>query len=512
MGEKRNIIKSQPVTGSERILTKLCEKSFLSLWSFPNVYTDDGLAKGQGRELCDLLVVFNEHVLIFSDKGEVQFSSGKDLSVAWPRWVKRAFFKSAYQTYQAEKWIKNFRSRIFLDNKCTQPFPIQIPSKDNIKVHRIVVTRGISEHARKYFGRDSSGTLMLLPMIEGEEEHFNMPFHIGIPDKRKGFVHFLDDESIDIIFKSFDTITDFINYLERKEHFLTSIDVFIAGEEELIGYYLSSRDERSLTEELRFPSNLPPGFDCIAITSGIYEDYTNKKVYGALQEFTRVSYFWDDLIERLGQYAFTGNWGYTTANNYEDEITPLKYMASESRIGRTILSNSFVQWALPPFEANETRPRVRVSSSPTNQDVCYVWLILPHSSEYADHKAYREDRKSYLISYCIACKDLYPEFPITVGLAFDPCHPVIFEGYCEDMVYMDSTEWKEDKFEGAKKLRKELGYFQKVNLQIKNHAYDKNVGTVVVSESSKIIRYKAKKEKTKKKKASQQRKKNRKSK
>lgn len=403
MSEKRNIIKSQPITGSERILAKLCEKSFLSLWSFPNVYTDDGIAHGQGKELCDLLVVFNEHVLIFSDKGEVHFSSEKDLSIAWPRWVKKAFFKSAYQIYQAEKWIKNFSSRIYIDNKCTQAFPVQIPSTDNIKIHRIVVTRGISEHAKRAFGGNSSGTLMLLPHLVGEDEHFKMPFHIGFPDESKRFVHFFDDESIDIVFKEFDTINDFTSYLTDKETFLTTKTDIVSGEEDLVGFYLSSIDEESITESLNFRGfDNFSNFDSFIISEGIYDDFRSKDIYRAIKEYTESSYFWDSLIERIGQYAFTGNWGYTSAQSYDEEIIPLKYMAAESRVSRTILSNNFAEWAWPDFEQDATQPRVRVLTSPSNPDVCYVLLILPHALKYPDHNAYREDRKSFLMTYCFA--------------------------------------------------------------------------------------------------------------
>lgn len=513
MTEMRNIIKSQPVTGSERILAKLCEKSFLSLWSFPNVYTDDGIAKGQGRELCDLLVVFNEHVLIFSDKGEVRFSAEKDLSVAWPRWVKKAFFKSAYQIYQAEKWIKNFSSRIFIDNKCTQPFPVQIPSADNIKIHRIVVTRGISEHVKKYFGGDSSGTLMLLPHLVGEDEHFKMPFQIGFPDESKKFVHFFDDESIDIVFKEFDTISDFTSYLTDKENLLTTKMVSISGEEDLIGLYLSSIGEDSISKRLNFR-----GFDnfktvdAFVITGGIYDDFKSKGMYKAIKEYVKNSYYWDSLIERIGQHAFTGNWGYTSARSYDEEIIPLKYMAAESRISRTILSNGFAEWAWPAFEQDATQPRVRILHSPSSSDVCYVLLILPHSLKYPNYDSYREDRKFFLSTYCFACKDLYPECSITVGLALDPRSPTRFGGYCEDMIYMDSSDWSEEEFKDAKKIRDELGYFQKMSFCTANYTYSDKKEGIIVSEMRKVIRYKAKKEKDRKRKAQKQRRRDRKSK
>jgi len=41
------------LTQAEKYLGKLCEKSFLSLWSYP------GLFRKPGTELCDLLVVFD---------------------------------------------------------------------------------------------------------------------------------------------------------------------------------------------------------------------------------------------------------------------------------------------------------------------------------------------------------------------------------------------------------------------------------------------------------------------
>ncbi len=57
-------------TASERALAGLARNAFLSLWSYPNVFTDEGRAKGKGdgKALCDLLVVFGNDVLLFSDK------------------------------------------------------------------------------------------------------------------------------------------------------------------------------------------------------------------------------------------------------------------------------------------------------------------------------------------------------------------------------------------------------------------------------------------------------------
>ncbi len=62
-------IRVQGITHAECYLQRLCERSFLTLWSYPGVFRDQKTGgKGDRKELCDLLVVFGDDVLIFSDK------------------------------------------------------------------------------------------------------------------------------------------------------------------------------------------------------------------------------------------------------------------------------------------------------------------------------------------------------------------------------------------------------------------------------------------------------------
>lgn len=61
------IVKSIGVTPTEHLLAELCEQTFLTLWSYPNPFKDDG------KELCDLLVVFGDHVFIFFDRESRKF-------------------------------------------------------------------------------------------------------------------------------------------------------------------------------------------------------------------------------------------------------------------------------------------------------------------------------------------------------------------------------------------------------------------------------------------------------
>jgi hypothetical protein len=63
--------------------------------------------RGVGKELCDLLVVFEDTIIIFSDKDCV-FPNTGDLNIDWPRWFKHAVLKSAKQVWGAERWIRSF--------------------------------------------------------------------------------------------------------------------------------------------------------------------------------------------------------------------------------------------------------------------------------------------------------------------------------------------------------------------------------------------------------------------
>jgi hypothetical protein len=66
--KRETISRSNGVTPSEQYLKKLCDRSFLSLWSYPGVFRDQGrtAGRGDGKEVSDLLVVFENHIIIFS--------------------------------------------------------------------------------------------------------------------------------------------------------------------------------------------------------------------------------------------------------------------------------------------------------------------------------------------------------------------------------------------------------------------------------------------------------------
>ena len=101
------IYKAEGVTPAERYLQRLCQHSFLSLWSYSSLYKNQKAnATGDGKELCDLLVLFGDDVLIFSDK-DCAFKDTGNLGLDWTRWFRKAIADSAQQAWRVEPFVKN---------------------------------------------------------------------------------------------------------------------------------------------------------------------------------------------------------------------------------------------------------------------------------------------------------------------------------------------------------------------------------------------------------------------
>src|SRR6478609_11791489 len=139
-------------TPSERYLNKLCRQTFLRLWSWPNVFRDQRWSgSSTGKEVCDLLVAFDRHIFIFSDK-YCSFPSSGSLPIDWSRWFRRAILQSTKQIHGAERWLKQNPHRLFLDEKCKVRFPIQLPPIDEAIFHRVVVAHGAGERCSETYG------------------------------------------------------------------------------------------------------------------------------------------------------------------------------------------------------------------------------------------------------------------------------------------------------------------------------------------------------------------------
>lgn len=164
--------------------------------SYPCTYRNERLLKPDAKknEICDLLVVFGNHILIFQDKDIILKNTG-DLETDWKRWYRKAVQDGAKQIWGAEHWLKQHPDNIFLDKDCTQPFPISLPDPVTAQYHRIIVAHGASERCKQHFG--GSGSLIIVGDLLGSTHADAIvgekPFAIGQINPTKGFVHIFDD-------------------------------------------------------------------------------------------------------------------------------------------------------------------------------------------------------------------------------------------------------------------------------------------------------------------------------
>jgi len=166
MAGPQSVEKQDGVTSAERFLARLGTKSFLSLWSYPGVYRDQGKrGNGDGKEICDLLVVFGDDVILFSDK-DCRFPSSGNLDLDWARWFRRAVFNSAAQVWGAERWLRENPDRVFVDRRCAQRLPVPLPDSTRLRVHRIVIAHDAARRCRELLG--GSGSLVIFPALTGD--------------------------------------------------------------------------------------------------------------------------------------------------------------------------------------------------------------------------------------------------------------------------------------------------------------------------------------------------------
>jgi hypothetical protein len=108
---------SAPSNAAEEFTFELCRRSFLSLWSYRNPRQSP-----RGNELCDVLVVCEPDVLIFSVK-EIQLKDTARPETDAKRWLRKAVEESSAQIYGAESTILKSANVVRHDSSFGPPFP-----------------------------------------------------------------------------------------------------------------------------------------------------------------------------------------------------------------------------------------------------------------------------------------------------------------------------------------------------------------------------------------------------
>jgi hypothetical protein len=394
---------TEAVNGSEQFVYDICTKSFLSLWSYINPQ-----GKNSSKELCDVLVICDPHVIVISVK-DIQLKSTENPSVEWKRWQRKAIEESIKQIKGAIRWLDGSEYVVKKDGSQG----LKLPAKSQRIYYRVAVAFGGKRE---------------VPITSSDNSDDE-------------FYHVLDEQSFFLLLSHLDTISDFVDYLSEKEKLLSNTSVIInGGEENLLAIYL--HNARQLASEV----------DTIILEDDLWEGVSNKPEFKAKLQKDAESYVWDKLIEALCHGGFDGeNW--LGPDMSESELA-IRVLVRENRFSRRILGGAFKNFLELSKTGRVASRCVQLSLS----SVGYVFFAY-------DSESTLEDRRNELIARCWASLCLFRECSTVIGIGVNVPGEIPRDGYSRELVMWHTlnTEWSEEDMKQAKYCRDELGFFKSPN-------------------------------------------------
>lgn len=393
-------------------------------------------------------MVFGDDVIVFSDKS-IAFPTHSDVKVAWGRWYRRAVAESTLQLRGAVRLLRGHPDRVFADAKCSSQLRAPLPDPQRARYHLVAVAWGANAACRKFFGDQSSPSLMIDSAIVGDD-HLDQPFMIGRPDAKLPFVHVLDEPGVNLVMREVDTARDFVDYLTKRAELLANPDRLIIahGEEDLLAGYLTNVGEDG-SHSFLSDEESKLDVDGISIAEGGWTRYLGHPQRRAKVEANRISYLWDRLVEHLTREL--RHHGNRPVSPLEREVA-LRVMASESRFSRRSYATHLAEIMEKTRNLVPGRSFVRVGFMRERPEVAYLFLVL---TPYPDRsrQEYDEVRAEILRTYChVLCVEL-PEAKEIVGIAMTP--PTT-EPASEALCYMKNDDPSATFREEGRRLQQKL--------------------------------------------------------
>jgi hypothetical protein len=427
------IKKSEGVTPTERLLARLCDDTFLKVWAYPNPFNADS------KELCDLIVVFEDDVFIFFDRESHRLDNDtKDISLNWKRWEKEVITKQIATAKGAENYLRK-GGKIFLDAKGTLPFPINV-SPENMRVHKIVVAHGAEEACKKQSPENVYGSLAIC--YADKHSNSEIPFLVDL--SRDDPVHVLDGFNLEIVLKERDTIQDFRAFLRAKEEAIAKYEVLMyCGEEDLLAHYFHNYDEAN--DKYRIGPK-EGDYTGVVIPEGEWSGLIKNPAYARKKAADKESYMWDRLLQLTGQNALDGKL-ITTAPDWFNSPSALREMAKEPRLVRRHFAQRIANAIdIFPDDASKGSRHLSVFDS-YYSDKRYAFLQLHDPKiDYDDEKAYAEFRKKRREVLAIACgvlRNRDDKLTQVIGIVIDA--PKHHRKNSEDFLLVQCAEWTEER-------------------------------------------------------------------
>lgn len=409
---------------SEQFVYDVCRRSFLSMWSYVNPQ-----GKRPDKELCDILVICDPHVIVISVKAcEFKGAEFADApaelddnscdavdgdprhrpdpyKIACDRWTRNAVDESIKQVNGAVRILD--KARTVLQKNGTPCLPL--PPIERRVYHRIAIAIGGKE---------------FVPLTSKFED--------GV------MVNVWDEVTFWRLLRYLDTITDFTDYLSSKMRLFTSrtrLSLITEGEEELLAFLLYQK------------GSLPEEMDFLMIEGGGWNKLLRSAEYKRKVKADKNSYIWDDLIETVTTGGCVPE--FTKSVGGMNVEHALRTMAKECRYDRRNLSKS-----LQEFLQSARKGVVRARLCRAQSMTIYVFFVY-------DRDSTMNERQDELYCRCFASISAVPDAHTVVGIGLNiPGSPpaegsnvILCQISCEGA-------WPEETLAQSQEVREKYGYFK----------------------------------------------------
>lgn len=235
----------------EDLVTELSTRAYLKYWCYPNPID----INGNKNEICDLLIIFFDTIIIISVKNY-------DLKGNYERYKNRVVKKSTKQLFGAER--KLFKKGNLIE--------IAHPDKGNEK-----------------FNPDKIKNVFRITVSVGESfENYEFVDN----EKGKGCINILNKETFEIITNELDTIKDLVEYLEARENLLNNSIGKLCNctEKDLLAHFLMNRRTFAVDLFQNFEKETEK-------LKGIWENYLKNRSVIIKKLVDEKSYFIDKIVE-----------------------------------------------------------------------------------------------------------------------------------------------------------------------------------------------------------------------
>lgn len=206
---------------------------------FSNYITYINPFKKKGEELCDALLIINNDIIIFSDKGSDNFNNNiDDQEILMKKWKNfyQGIKNSEKQLSNAKNWIseniKNNELCFFLNQECNEFCKILFTEEPNF--YFVTTISGLTETAKKIFKNDG-----VLPIDHSEIISNKKLFSTINKQDDNNFFHTFDIETLKQLMDYINTPTDFIQYLNYRFNFFTNnLNIKCEREDQILFLYV----------------------------------------------------------------------------------------------------------------------------------------------------------------------------------------------------------------------------------------------------------------------------------